>query len=435
MQNDLPTPGTTELTEREQEILRLVATGTSNKDIAQQLFISSNTVKVHLRNIFAKIGVASRTEAAVYAIHAGISQAADLARVESASLESSDTIIPPVETKRKKIVLWVSVAAAMILLGVFVTFGIIRYRSSQIASASPTPVVISSRWQELAELPTARSGLAVAVYENQIYAIGGETGTEVTGLTEQYNVTTNTWLTLPSKPVPVADINAAVIGGKIYIPGGRLTTGEMTDVLESYDPKLNLWEKHTPLPVALSGYALVAFEGKLYVFGGWDGKNTLAFVYEYYPDLNTWQERTAMSTARAFAGAAGAGGKIYVLGGFDGEKALGINEEYLPDGDTWVERTPLPAVRYAMGATSIADLIYIVGGIGKPDSVLPPLQYSSQQDQWQTLENSPSRSWSFLGLVPLQTHIYGMGGEWDGMPSSHILTYQAIYTITIPLVK
>src|SRR5260221_776856 len=60
------------MSDREHEILRLVATGASNKQIAQQLFISPNTVKVHLRNIFGKIGVASRTEAALYAIRAGL---------------------------------------------------------------------------------------------------------------------------------------------------------------------------------------------------------------------------------------------------------------------------------------------------------------------------------------------------------------------------
>jgi len=59
------------LSEREMEVLRLAATGVSNKDIAQQLFLSPRTVQVHLGNIFSKLGVASRTEAVLYALRKG----------------------------------------------------------------------------------------------------------------------------------------------------------------------------------------------------------------------------------------------------------------------------------------------------------------------------------------------------------------------------
>jgi DNA-binding NarL/FixJ family response regulator len=59
------------LTEREMDVLRAAAHGQSNKDIAAKLGISPQTVQVHLRNIFGKLGVGSRSEAVARAIQAG----------------------------------------------------------------------------------------------------------------------------------------------------------------------------------------------------------------------------------------------------------------------------------------------------------------------------------------------------------------------------
>ena len=58
------------LTERELSILRLVAEGLSNLDIANRLFVTEQTVKFHLSNIYRKLGVANRTEATRYAYRA-----------------------------------------------------------------------------------------------------------------------------------------------------------------------------------------------------------------------------------------------------------------------------------------------------------------------------------------------------------------------------
>ncbi len=67
----VPDTGET-LTPREVEVLRLIAGGASNQAIAQQLVISEHTVKVHITNLFAKLGVSSRTQAAAWARGLGL---------------------------------------------------------------------------------------------------------------------------------------------------------------------------------------------------------------------------------------------------------------------------------------------------------------------------------------------------------------------------
>jgi NarL family two-component system response regulator LiaR len=59
------------LTNRELEVLRMVAQGLTNKEVAQQLYISDRTVQAHLSSIFSKLQVSSRTEAVMYAIRKG----------------------------------------------------------------------------------------------------------------------------------------------------------------------------------------------------------------------------------------------------------------------------------------------------------------------------------------------------------------------------
>jgi two-component system NarL family response regulator len=56
------------LTDRETEVLTLVAKGMNNREIARELFISENTVKNHVRNILEKLHLHSRMEAVMYAV-------------------------------------------------------------------------------------------------------------------------------------------------------------------------------------------------------------------------------------------------------------------------------------------------------------------------------------------------------------------------------
>jgi len=69
-----PQPHRTDLTARELEVLRLIAAGRSNKEIARDLSVAEKTVKTHVSNVLSKLGVADRTQAAVYAVQNGLAQ-------------------------------------------------------------------------------------------------------------------------------------------------------------------------------------------------------------------------------------------------------------------------------------------------------------------------------------------------------------------------
>jgi NarL family two-component system response regulator LiaR len=75
--NNLSEDETPALTDREAEVLRLVARGWCNQEIADNLMISEATVRAHVSHILAKLDLASRTQAALYALRKGWASLAD----------------------------------------------------------------------------------------------------------------------------------------------------------------------------------------------------------------------------------------------------------------------------------------------------------------------------------------------------------------------
>lgn len=440
-------PENNELSEREREILYLVATGASNKVIASTLYISPNTVKVHLKNIFAKIGVASRTEAAMYAVNAGLLTPESNGQIGNQPSEDeiqqldevpgNSVQTQAIRSRWARRWLWIAIGSLIVLFGLGL---ILRpFFPRQISGQQTAPAVTGSlpRWQTKSPMPTGRFGLGVAVYDGQVYAIAGETERGVTAVVERYNPETDEWVNLHNKPTAVKDVSAAVVGGKIFVPGGILADGNVSKNLEIYNPADDSWQSGKSLPVPLSGYALASYEGSLYVFGGWDGKQTVSSVYVYNPDLDLWGERTPMPTARAYAGAAIAIGRIYVMGGEDGGTSLSVNEVYQPDlddgtGQAWTQAAAMPEPRSMMGVAGVADIIHIIGGQRSPEE-FTSLGYIPENDAWQPIETFDGIG-SQLGVAGLGEFLYVIGGRNDDLPVDTTLTYRAIYTISIPVI-
>jgi NarL family two-component system response regulator LiaR len=70
-------PDVADLTKREMEVLKLVARGLPNQQIAQRLRLSEGTVRFHVGNILGKLGLENRTQAALYALREGLASFED----------------------------------------------------------------------------------------------------------------------------------------------------------------------------------------------------------------------------------------------------------------------------------------------------------------------------------------------------------------------
>jgi len=428
-----------QLSDRESEILRLLATGASNKEIANELVISVNTVKVHLRNIYSKLEVSTRTEASMWAVHAGLLGTPQKVLTAEEQIETSNFVTQ--SDYQKKRPWWL--AGVVLILIVFIAFLGIRWLQGRNSSLADTDPVVQmteqDRWQTQLDIPLPRAEFAVAVVSDEICLIGGETESGLTTSVECFDTEKGDWRVAASLPQARADIKAAVIGSKIFVPGGRIENDEISDQLLVYDQLLDSWEQGSPLPVSLSAYALTAFEGRLYVFGGWNGSAYVNDVFEYDPSLDVWHEKTPLPTARGFAGAAVSGGKIHILGGFDSGSDLAVHEVYSPaqdvsGGSPWSTLAPLPEPRSRFGVVSVADILHLVGGQGESNNQ-QALKYFPTRDVWEPFTTPLDGIWTDLGVVPIGTFLQALGGRLDGAIINKNISYQAIYTVGIPILQ
>ena len=448
-------PTNTELSERELEIVRLLATGLSNKEIAAQVYLSINTVKVHLRNIFAKLNVQTRTEATLIAIQRGWvalpdgtptpanGEATPDGRNEPIGVETASPAAPPIAVEpplpigRRLTLIGLAVIAVALALLAGPRDSVQGgnqgqpFSDTQISGSTVSAQAGDTTWQAQSAMSLARGRLAAVALGKDIIAIGGETATGVTGLVEILDTTTQRWQTGQSKPTPVANVSAVVISGTVIVPGGYTAAGVPTSIVEAYDPISDTWTTLAPLPAPRFAYAIAAYQNRVYVMGGWDGQRYVDTMFVYDVAANRWTTGTPLPLARGFSAAAALNDAIYMVGGYADGREFDNCDRYLPADDKWEACAPLLVTRGGLGLVSMAGRLYAIGG-GWTGYLSFNEWYDPQQNQWTVLPTPFIGQWRGLGLAAIGNDIYVLGG-WTGQYQAVVEKYNPFpFNIFVP---
>jgi len=433
----------TALSEREMEILRLVATGASNQEIARTLVISVNTVKVHLRNIYEKLDVMSRTEATMVAVRQGWVQVPGQEAPAKAEKEIAAAPVLPAlpvaerwprlsAAKRASMVVALLVAIAILLFPSLISS---KSNGSGNGNSLEQPFTINpsrpftTRWHARAQMPTPRAHLAVAAWGDRIYAIGGVGNEGVTDKVEVYDPKTDAWTSRAAKPTPTGFVSAGVIEDRIYVAGGIGADGQMERVLEVYDPAGDTWTQRTPLPEGVASYGLAILGGKLYLFGGWNGHEYVASVYRYDPDADRWETLPPIDRPRGFLGAAAVGDRIYLVGGYDGATEFDTLDTYDPATGALAHRSPMAQRRGDLAVIAVREYLYAVGGTMTGYLAFNE-RYDPRTDSWSRIETPIAGQWRGLGLAFSTPYVYAVGG-WNGANLSVNEAYQPLFVVPV----
>ncbi|MBC8075640.1 MAG: hypothetical protein H7Y32_06145, partial [Chloroflexales bacterium] len=276
-------------------------------------------------------------------------------------------------------------------------------------------------------------GAAALNSNGPILLLGGGGTSGVLGSVQRYDPISDTWTELPAKPTPVRDVQAATLGGKVYVPGGVGADGKPIAALEIYDLQAKSWISGPALPAPRSAYGLAVVDGQLYLFGGWDGSAYRDEVLRLDPATGVWSEQPPMPTKRAYACVMVVGGsEVYVVGGENSAGALFTNEQYTPANaeQPWQQRQPLPAKRSKGGCGVVDSEIGLFGGEGGEGGDNAPLSYDTRSDAWTPLAAPPET----LGIQPAVAYrdgsFYIVGGGSNEAPSDRLYQFRARYTLT-----
>jgi DNA-binding CsgD family transcriptional regulator len=444
------------LSEREMEVSRLLATGASNSEIARELVISPHTVKVHLRNVFEKLEVSSRTEATLVLLQRGWltipgveAPDPDISAAEPPEPEPLEDVLPhPAPWQRVFLLatlatLLVLLAAPVVLTRPKTTFSLLS-DAGRTVFGQTTPLALP-RWAARMPLTEARSRHAAVLAGEEIIVLGGETAEGQTlDSVAAYSPRFNQWRHVAPMPERLANLAATELDGEIYVAGGSANslTGpseiSVRDQLYALDLEQGAWRHVGRLPSALAGAVLAAHDGTLYLAGGWDGEKMRDEVWRMNPGVQDdgllqWETMAQMKTPAAFLGGVVVDDELYLIGGYDGQRELADAAVLNLTTGEWRQLPSMSTPRSGLSAVYDGMAVFALGG-GWTRTIETHERYDALANQWSNFPSPVRGDWRHLGAAAFDGRIWLIGGWSGGYLDTH-QEYQSAFRALLPVIQ